>query len=114
MANQITVEFTDCEPPPQNGYVITYRPVGGNAYRTAPGNFFASPAIWVDNNGDPEGTQYEGFIRSDCGGGKLGDLSPWSTSEVEESSEPVSVSVPEPEINFILQAAANFNITSVT
>lgn len=84
--NTITLEFELCELTPANGYKILYRPVGSEEdYRTWP-NVTESPAVIVDENDDPEGTQYEGFIQGDCGGGKLGVPVPWFTGMV--TSEP--------------------------
>lgn len=76
--NTITINFVTCEAPPAGGYTIRYRPVGGGSYRTTP-NVFSSPAVFVDTN-DAPGTQYEGILQSDCGGGKLGPEIPWTTS----------------------------------
>lgn len=76
--NTITIHFTPCGIAPASGYVIRYRPAGsGGAYRESV-NFFESPAIIVDTN-DPLNTEYEGFLQSDCGGGKLGPEIPWNT-----------------------------------
>ena len=71
--------------------MVTYRPISGGAYRTAP-NVFASPAVIIDNE-DPIDTDYEGFLQSDCGGGKLGPQIPWETgggsaSASDSGSEP--------------------------
>lgn len=65
--NRLTINFEECDPAPANGYLVTYRPVGSaDPYRNG-GWFPNSPAVVDDENEDPEGTQYEGFIRSDYG-----------------------------------------------
>lgn len=71
MANTITIVFATCSPTPANGYLVRYRPISGGAYRTAP-NATTSPIVIVDTD-DADGTQYEGYIQSDCGGGNLGN-----------------------------------------
>ena len=77
--NTITINFTPCTPAPANGYRVSYRPVGTSIpYRVAPNNFTTSPAVIQDSN-DPDGTQYEGFIESDCGGGNYGVQVPFNT-----------------------------------
>jgi hypothetical protein len=76
--NTITVNFTECDPAPTNGYEIRYRPAGtAITYRDA-GNFPSSPAVFNDDN-DASGTQYEGHVRSDCGDGNFGQWVPWDT-----------------------------------
>lgn len=76
--NTITVTFAECDPTPAGGYNIIYRVAGSSDSYTSVGPFTTSPAIFVDGT-NPDGTQYEGFIRSDCGGGVLGNQIPWST-----------------------------------
>jgi hypothetical protein len=76
--NTITINFTECEPAPTNGYEFRYRPAGSIiTYRDA-GNFPSSPAIINDDN-DVSGTQYEGHVRADCGSGNVGQWIPWDT-----------------------------------
>lgn len=94
--NTITIHYTPCGTAPASGYVVFYRPVGGGDYRESQ-NFFESPIIIVDTN-DPFGTEYEGYLQSDCGGGKLGPQIPWTTvggggsaSGSESESEPPPV-----------------------
>lgn len=83
--NTITLEFEPCEPAPANGYAIHYRPIGSvGPYRTWP-NVTASPAVIVDENDDPPGTDYEGYIQGDCGGDVLGVQVPWATAIDNES-----------------------------
>lgn len=78
--NTLTITFSPCSPAPANGYKISYRPTGSAiAYRVAPSNFISSPAVIVDAN-DPDGTQYEGFIETDCGGAVIGVPVPFTTS----------------------------------
>lgn len=84
--NYITLNFVECDPMPVNGWNVQYRIAGSADPYTDAGNFFASPAIFADDNAP--GTQYEGIIRSDCcESGEtdcMGNDIPWTT--VEESS----------------------------
>jgi parallel beta-helix repeat protein len=67
--SQIIIDFTPCDPMPEEGYQILYRVVGDTAYIDA-GFFTTSPAVIpVDY---PAGTFFEGVIKSACG-----DV-PWS------------------------------------
>jgi hypothetical protein len=88
--NTIHIEFDPCDPFPAAGYKVSYRPLGSfEVYRTLPNNFFISPIEFNDNL-DPAGTSYEGFIQGDCGAGKLGVLVQWVaefTGSVPASSE---------------------------
>jgi hypothetical protein len=79
--NSITVNFVPCEPPPANGYNILWRVYGSSDEYTDAGNFTESPAVFTDDT-NPAGTDYEGFIRSDCGesaADNFGSPIPWST-----------------------------------
>jgi hypothetical protein len=73
--NQITINFYECEPTP-NGYNILYRPFGSDDPYTDAGNFTESPAVFTDDV-NPNGTSYEGIIRSDCGE-TFGPETPWT------------------------------------
>lgn len=73
----ITVDFALCSPVPANGYVIYYRIQGSGGSYTLAGTFTSSPAVFGTT--DPDGTQYEGYIYSDCGSGIVGNFIPWST-----------------------------------
>lgn len=92
--NQLTITFTPCSPAPTEGYLIFYRPIGGiGAYRVA-GPFTTSPAIFEDE-GDPDGQEYEGYIISHCGGPLFGNDIPFDTivgpldgSDAESDSAP--------------------------
>lgn len=75
--NTITIEFQACEPAPADGYKISYRPLGSEIEYRDGGNFMESPAVINDAN-DPAGTDYEGIIQGDCGGGFLGVPIPWT------------------------------------
>jgi hypothetical protein len=82
--NTIHVQFIPCDPAPANGYNIQWRKAGTLDAYTDAGNFFTSPATFTDGS-NPDGTQYEGFIRSDCSdsgvsGGNFGNQIPWITS----------------------------------
>jgi hypothetical protein len=87
MANTLIITFEPCEPPPDIGYEVIYRPKGDlGAYRVWPFLFQTSPAVFTDTN-DPEGTEYEGFIRGVCTSGRGIDI-PWDTgdpSDVDDS-----------------------------
>lgn len=81
--NQLTIEFTACTPTPANGYQLFYRPVGdAGAYRDG-GLHATSPIVIVDTD-DPDDTQYEGYIVSDCGDGLFGNHIPFETSAPED------------------------------
>lgn len=88
--NLVSIDFVPCSPAPVNGYQIRWRVAGSADSYTDEGNFFASPAQFIDSI-NPPGTQYEGFIRSDCGGGIYGNDVPFST--VTESSSSGSVAI---------------------
>jgi hypothetical protein len=64
--NKILIYFNACNPPPSKGYKVHFRVKGSTGAYTPAGNYFKSPAGFVDLD-NPEGTEYEGFIRSDCG-----------------------------------------------
>lgn len=90
MANTITINFTPCEPAPVGGYRVRYQVNGGSVIEVGP--FTESPIV-IEAEGGP-GDCYDGFLFSDCGGGKIGDLLGFSAC-----AEPApSVSVSEPPI----------------
>lgn len=73
----LQIAFEPCSPEPANGYNILYRVLGSGDPYTDAGNFSSSPAvISVDY---PNGTEFEGTIRGDCGDGNFGPAVPWST-----------------------------------
>lgn len=75
--NTIMINFNPCEPTPLQGFIVRYRPTGSvEEYRPAPGSFFVSPITFQDEL-DPIGTSYEGFIQGDCGDGMLGVPVAW-------------------------------------
>ena len=76
--NNVTVNFTPCSPSPANGYIVFWRVAGSGTSYTNAGTFTSSPAIFTDGE-NSEGTQYEGYIYSDCGSGITGNFIPWST-----------------------------------
>ena len=69
--NRITVTFNGCTPAPENGYSVMYRPIGSSDPYRDGGNFTTSPAL-IDDINDAANTQYEGYVRGDCGGGSFG------------------------------------------
>lgn len=78
----VCVLFTECEPSPANGYTVYYRVAGTTgAFLLADTGYGASPACF--NTGDPDGTNYEGYIFADCGGGLTGSIVNWSTGSPE-------------------------------
>lgn len=104
--NQITVNFIECEPTPASGYNILWRVAGSADAYTDAGNFASSPAIFTDNT-NPDGTEYEGIVRSDCSGSgesgsDFGTPVDWTT--VTESGTE----------NYHNTAAFNFSIDSVS
>lgn len=77
--NQLTIEFDECSPTPANGYHLFYKVLGDpGAYRDG-GLHVSSPIVFVDSS-DPDDTQYEGYIQSDCGDGILGNQIPFETT----------------------------------
>jgi hypothetical protein len=76
--NNVSIDFTPCSPTPANGYTVQWRVAGSGGSYTTAGPFTSSPAQFTDGV-NPEGTQYEGYIFSDCGGGVVGNFIPWST-----------------------------------
>lgn len=83
--NRITINFLECEPPPASGYNILWRVYGSSDPYTDAGNFTANPAVFFDDT-NPDGTDYEGIIRSDCSesgesGENFGTPVPWQTFE---------------------------------
>lgn len=97
--NTITVTFTPCTPTPAGGWNIIYRESGSSGGYSSAGPFVSSPAVFGDAMSLPEGTQYEGFIRSDCGGGLLGNQVPWSTGSTT--------------VQIVNLSGSNVNITQV-
>lgn len=108
--NHITVVFKPCQPAPANGYRIIYRPQGSSGnYRVWPSNFLASPAEFTDTL-DALGTEYEGYIMGDCGGGMYGVRYPWVTGE----NSPGSESPEEPPVELLrINNLTSMNITGV-
>ena len=81
--NTITVSFAPCDPAPANGYNLLWRVAGSSDPYTDEGNFFTSPIQFTDSI-NPDGTDYEGIIRSDCSesgesGSNFGNPIPWTT-----------------------------------
>jgi hypothetical protein len=76
--NNVTINFVPCSPTPTDGYLVLWRVAGSGGSYTPAGPFTSSPAVFTDG-GNPEGTQYEGYIYSDCGDGVTGTMIPWST-----------------------------------
>lgn len=81
--NKITVNFDTCTPEPSGGYSVYWRVAGSVGAYTNAGNFFIRPAIFYDND-NPEGTDYEGYIQTDCGG-VLGNPVTWNTAQSGDS-----------------------------
>lgn len=73
----VTINFNPCSPSPANGYIVLWRIAGSGGSYTNAGAFVSSPATFGDSS--PEGTEYEGYIYSDCGDGLTGSFVPWST-----------------------------------
>lgn len=85
--NQITINFNECDPAPENGYNIQWRVLGSGDPYTDAGNFFSSPAVFNDEV-NPPGTCYEGIIQSDCSpsgesGTVLGEPVGWQSNCIE-------------------------------
>lgn len=120
MANQITIIFEPCSPAPANGYVVQYRPVGSVApYTQYPTTFFSSPIVFDDGGAQPDGTEYEGFIFSDCGGSNFGNPVPWTTEDCDPVGLP-AINFPDAVVgipynySFVVTGSAPFAITGVT
>lgn len=63
--NILTVNFTPCTP--ANTFHLWYRPQGSSISYRDGGTSLTSPFVVTDSL-DAEGTQYEGYIQSECGG----------------------------------------------
>lgn len=80
----VCVNFAACTPAPANGYTVLYRIIGsGGAYTVADSGYSGSPACF--GTLDPDGTQYEGYIYSDCDG-VFGSQIYWTTGGSQEIS----------------------------
>lgn len=75
--NHVSVSFTPCSPAPSNGYQVLWRVKNTTGGYIDAGSFTSSPAVFDDGT-NPDGTQYEGMIRSNCGT-FFGNPSYWST-----------------------------------
>lgn len=102
--NKVTVSFIPCEPTPALGYNLLWRLAGSNDAYTDAGYFASTPAVFFDDT-NPDGSDYEGVIRSDCGDSgnpHFGNPILWTT--VTESGVQ----------NFTINAAYNFSIHDAT
>lgn len=71
----LRVIFTPASPAPAIGYIISYRRVGtGDSYSSVTSKTSPVDITVID------GYAYEGFIRSDCGGGKYSNNVPFSVA----------------------------------
>lgn len=114
--NTIELIFEPCEPFPDNGVLVRYRPLGsGGEYRTVMPNPTESPIIIVDTN-DPLGTSYEGTIQGDCGNGKFGEEVPWEAINDESGSQSASGGEPpeSPCKTFVLSAISGTPVANYT
>lgn len=84
MANLITITFVECDPSPSKGYNVKWRVQGSGDPYTDQGNFFSSPAVFVDNT-NPEGTLYEGTITAEGVNINCNPV-PWNNFESPQSS----------------------------
>lgn len=106
--NRITVQFVECEPAPANGYNIQWREFGTFGAYIDAGNFSNSPAV-IDDITLPDGTDYEGIIRSDCtdsgvsgeSGENFGESVAWSTGEVPCKEITMTATVGTPSAHYI-------------
>jgi hypothetical protein len=76
--NKIEINFTPCEPAPPGGYNVKWWVAGSDAAPKNAGNFFINPAVFYDTL-NPTGTEYEGFIKSECGG--VSNQIYWNTTD---------------------------------
>lgn len=105
MANQITVNFVECENAPANGYNVQWRVLGSFDPMNDAGNFTSSPAVFEDDT-NPDGTDYEGIIRADCSesgesGSNFGESVAWSTGEIPCKQYVLSKTVGSPSVHYI-------------
>lgn len=103
--NQITVTFAECEPAPANGYNILWRELNTFGPYNDAGNFTSSPAVFTDDS-LPDGTEYEGIIRSDCAGSgesgtDYGTSVPWSTGSIPCKQITMTKTVGTPSAHYI-------------
>lgn len=82
--NQISINFIECDPAPSKGYNVKWRVFGSSDPYTDEGNFFTSPAVFIDNT-NPDGTQYEGKLTAQGRNTDCNEID-WSTPENQESS----------------------------
>lgn len=86
----IAINFIPCAAAPINGYRVTWRVKGSSDPYSLAGFFSDSPVVFNDDS-NPEGTCYEGFLQADCsesgesGSTLVGNAIPWSTECVPES-----------------------------
>lgn len=85
--NKVTINFDVCDPAPPGGYNVRWWVAGSGAPPTNAGQFFISPAIFYDTV-NPAGTNYEGYIKSNCSGGVEGAFIGWDT--ISGCGSPVS------------------------
>jgi len=115
MANQITINFEPCTPAPSGGYLVQYRPVGSSdPYIQYPTPFFGSPIVFTDEGAEPDGTEYEGFLFTDCGEGNPGTPVAWSSEDCDAVTLPEDIAFPDAIIgvpysySFVLGGSAPF------
>lgn len=103
--NQITINFAECEPTPAQGYNILWRELNTFGPYNDAGNFATSPAVFTDDT-LPDGTDYEGLIRSNCAesgesGENFGESVAWSTGEVPCKQITMTATVGTPTAHYI-------------
>jgi hypothetical protein len=105
--NRVTVLFVECTPAPANGYNVQWRVFGTFGAYTDAGNFLTSPAIFDDIT-NPDGTDYEGIIRSDCSesgsgesGANFGESVAWTTGAIPCKQITMSATVGTPSAHYI-------------
>lgn len=103
--NQITVSFAECEPTPTNGYNVLWRELNTFGPYNDAGNFTSAPAIFTDDT-LPDGTEYEGVIRSDCSesgssGSDFGESVAWSTGSIPCKQYTMSKTVGSPSAHYV-------------
>lgn len=81
--NTITINFVECDPRPSKGYKLLWRVAGSGDPYTDGGNFFAAPIVFSDND-NPDGSEYEGIIRSEFRNNVCNDI-PWTSVEDSDS-----------------------------
>lgn len=83
-AKEITITFSEeCPEILANGYILRYRIAGSNDPFIIITGITSSPFVLTINDSEPECTNYEGTLQTDCGNNIVGTEIQWTTVGVE-------------------------------